>query len=152
MFDSPHAAPRALLLRALPVALGLMLTLSASPTQGSEAVLSGVSHQLRRDSLTVTIAPIKRIEVKLEMKKGQKADFEWRTDGAEVSYNLHAEVPSDPSIRAHVYSRGASTGEKGSVVAVFDGVHGWAWRNTSDKPVTVTVKASGQFAALKTMR
>lgn len=47
-----------------------MPTLSAAPTQGAAAVPPGVSNQLRRDSLTVTIAPIKRIEVKLETKKG----------------------------------------------------------------------------------
>lgn len=151
MADSTHAAPLAWLFRAVPVALGLMLTFSASRMPATAAVPPGVAHQLRRDSITVTIAPTKRVEVKLDMKKGQKADFEWRTNGAAVSYNLHAEVPSDPSIRAHVYARGASRSETGSVVAVFDGVHGWAWRNTSDTPVTVTVKASGQFAALKRM-
>jgi hypothetical protein len=151
MSDAMHATPLSALFRALPVVLGLLLTLSVSSMQAAKAVPPGVVHQLRRDSMTVTIAPTKRIEVKLEMKKGQRAQFEWRTDGAEVSYNLHAEVPSDPSIKTHVYSRGASRSETGSVVAVFDGVHGWAWRNTTDKPVTVTVKASGQFAALKTM-
>lgn len=151
MSHSTYAAPLSLLSRAVPVVLGLLLTQSALPMQAAEAVPPGVVHQLRRDSMTVTIAPTKRIEVKLEMRKGQRAEFEWRTDGTEVSYNLHAEVPSDPSIKAHVYSRGASKGENGSVVAVYDGVHGWAWRNTSDKPVTVTVKATGQFAALKTM-
>jgi len=149
MSDSTHATPLSVLFRALPVALGLLLTLSTLPMQAAPTVPPGVAHQLRRDSMTVTIAPTKRVEVKLEMRKGQRAQFEWRTDGAEVSYNLHAEVPSDPSIKAHVYSRGASRGETGSVVAVFDGVHGWAWRNTTDRPVTVTVKASGQFAALK---
>lgn len=77
------------------------------------------------------------------MTKGQKVDFGWSTDGAEVEFNLHGEVPTDPSVKAHVYHRGASKGEKGSVVAVFDGVHHWSWRNTGDKPVAVTVKASG---------
>ncbi len=107
--------------------------------------------QVRRDSMTVTIEPTKRIEVKLVMKKGQKADFEWTSVGGAVTYNLHGEVPTDPSVKAHIYQRGSSSAEKGSVVAVFDGVHGWSWRNTGDKAVTITVKASGQFAELKKM-
>lgn len=123
---------------------------AASAAPDNQAPAPAAS-QVRRDSMKVTIEPTKRIEVKLVMTKGQKADFEWSTDGAEVAFNLHGEVPTDPSVKAHVYHRGASKGEKGRVVAVFDGVHGWSWRNTGDKPVTVTVKASGQFSALKTM-
>ncbi len=109
------------------------------------------SAQDRRDSMVVTLDPTKRVEVKLVMKRGQRADYEWSTDGGEVAFNLHGEVPNDPSVRAHTYQRGASKGEKGNVIAVFDGVHGWSWRNTSDKPVKVTVKAWGQFSELKKM-
>lgn len=112
---------------------------------------AAVTEQVRRDSMTVTIEPAKRIEVKLVMKKGQKADFEWTSVGGDVGYNLHGEVPTDPSVKAHIYQRGSSSAEKGSVVAVFDGVHGWSWRNNGEKPVTITVKASGQFAELKKM-
>ena len=107
--------------------------------------------QARRDSMTVTIQPAKRIEVKLVMKKGQRADFEWKSVGGDVGYNLHGEVPTDPSIKAHIYQRGSSSAEKGSIEAVFDGVHGWSWRNNGEKAVTITVKASGQFTALKKM-
>ena len=138
---------------ALPVVtVGLLVTASAAASAGTDRQAPAqAASQVRRDSMKVTIQPTKRIEVKLVMTKGQKADFEWSTDGAEVAFNLHGEVPTDPSVKAHVYARGASKGEKGSVVAVFDGVHGWSWRNTGEKPVTVTVKASGQFSALKTM-
>lgn len=124
-----------------------------SPTAASLApgVVSPAPVQVKRDSMTVTIAPAKRVEVKLVMKKGEKADFEWSTNGAEVGYNLHGEVPTDPNAKAHIYKRGSSRAEKGSVEAVFDGVHGWSWRNTTEQPVTVTVKANGQFSALKKM-
>lgn len=109
------------------------------------------SVQTKRDSMTVTIEPAKRVEVKLVMKKGEKAAFDWATNGAEVGYNLHGEVPTDPSVKAHIYKRGSSKGEKGNIEAVFDGVHGWSFRNNTEKPVSVTVKASGQFSALKKM-
>ncbi|WP_396215192.1 hypothetical protein [Gemmatimonas sp.] len=134
----------------VPVSLSI-----SSPAAPPVALLSDVAAttaaQTRRDSMTVTIAPAKRIEVKLVMKKGEKATFEWATNGAEVGYNLHGEVPTDPSVKAHIYQRGSSKGEKGSIEAVFDGVHGWSWRNTGEQPVTVTVKANGQFSALKKM-
>lgn len=124
---------------------------AASPVVPVAGAVITAPAQMKRDSMTVTIDPAKRIEVKLVMKKGEKATFEWATNGAEVGYNLHGEVPTDPSVKAHIYQRGSSKGEKGSIEAVFDGVHGWSWRNTGDQPVTVTVKASGQFSALKKM-
>jgi hypothetical protein len=134
----------------VPVSLSLSSP-AAIPVASLSDVVATAATQTKRDSMTVTIAPAKRIEVKLVMKKGEKATFEWATNGAEVGYNLHAEVPTDPSVKAHIYQRGSSKGEKGSIEAVFDGVHGWSWRNTSEQPVTVTVKASGQFSALKKM-
>ncbi len=123
---------------------------SVSPRAATASQAPAVA-QARRDSMTVTIQPAKRIEVKLVMKKGQKADFEWKSVGGDVGYNLHGEVPTDPSVKAHIYQRGSSSAEKGSIEAVFDGVHGWSWRNNGEKAVTITVKASGQFAALKKM-
>lgn len=142
----------ALLTRLLvvPVSLSLSSPATRPPVSLSDGVAIATA-QTKRDSMTVTIAPAKRIEVKLVMKKGEKANFEWATNGAEVGYNLHGEVPTDPSVKAHIYQRGSSKGEKGSIEAVFDGVHGWSWRNTGEQPVTVTVKASGQFSALKKM-
>lgn len=142
----------ALLTRLIVVPMSLATsTLAAPPVAATTDAVVSVPVQMKRDSMTVTIQPAKRIEVKLVMKKGEKATFEWATNGAEVGYNLHGEVPTDPSVKAHIYQRGSSKAEKGSIEAVFDGVHGWSWRNTGDQPVTVTVKATGQFSALKTM-
>ena len=103
----------------------------------------------KRDSMTVTIAPLQRTEVKLEMTKGQKANYSWKADDADVTFNLHGEGPDAPGGKAHSYARGSSRAETGEIVALFDGVHGWSWRNTSDKPVKIMVTAWGQFQTLK---
>jgi hypothetical protein len=142
----------ALFTRLIVVPASLCLSSPAAlPVASLSDIVATTAAQPKRDSMTVTIAPAKRIEVKLVMKKGDKATFEWATNGAEVGYNLHGEVPTDASVKAHIYQRGSSKGEKGSIEAVFDGVHGWSWRNTGEQPVTVTVKANGQFSALKKM-
>ena len=107
--------------------------------------------QTKRDSMTIALEPLARIEVKLVMKKDQKAEFSWTTDGPVVTYNLHGEGPDAPGGKAHTYMRGESKAEKGEIVALFDGIHGWSWRNTSEKPVKITVTAWGQFSELKKM-
>lgn len=103
----------------------------------------------KRDSMTITIAPFQRTEVKLEMTKGQKASYRWKADAADVTFNLHGEGPDAPGGRAYSYARGSSRAETGEIVALFDGDHGWSWRNTSDKPVKIVVTAWGQFQKLK---
>jgi hypothetical protein len=141
--------------RALTIAACATLMLGSAATVRAQlwtdATPSTPVVQVKRDSMTVTLPPLQRIEVKLVMKKGEKAEYNWQTDGAEVTFNLHAEGPDAPGGKAHTYVRGSSKGEKGEIVAVFDGVHGWSWRNTSDKAVTVKVTASGQFSELKKM-
>lgn len=145
--------------RRLAFVFGVMVTsaaasaaLHAQSTPAAKSSSVGApSAQTKRDSMTITLAPLARTEVKLVMKKDQKAEFRWKADGAEVTYNLHGEGPNAPSGKAHTYKRGASKGETGEIVAVFDGVHGWSWRNTSESPVTITVTAWGQFSELKRM-
>ena len=83
--------------------------------------------------MTVTIARFQRTEVKLEMTKGQKATYSWRSDSADVSFNLHGEGPAAPGGRASSYARGSSRAETGELVALFDGDHGWSRRNTSER-------------------
>lgn len=103
----------------------------------------------RTDSITVTIAPEKRVEVKLVMKQGARATFDWATDGEEVGYNVHGEPLNDPTAAADVYDRGTANAKRGEIIAAFDGIHGWAFRNISETPVTIRVHATGQFSEIR---
>ena len=47
------------------------------------------------------------------------------------------------------YKKGRGVGgDEGSIVAAFDGKHGWFWRNRGSAPVTVKVTATGEFGSL----
>jgi hypothetical protein len=103
----------------------------------------------RSDEMSVTLKPGEGAEVKLVMKKGAKARFAWKTDGGLVNCDLHGEPDNAPS-KTHTYkrTRGAAE-ESGSIEAAFDGNHGWFWRNRGTEDVTVTVQATGSYAAIK---
>lgn len=105
-----------------------------------------------RDSVTVMLAPNKGIELKLTMQKGQQAMYQWSVDSAEVSYNAHGEPPNAPRGFAHSYGRGTSSGMQGDLVAAFDGVHGWHWRNRTPDTVHVTLKTRGDYADLREIK
>lgn len=60
------------------------------------------------------------------MTKGAKAEFSWAVTGGAVNDDLHGDVggqdigyKKDRKVEKH----------SGTLEAVFDGIHGWSWRN-----------------------
>jgi len=105
-----------------------------------------------RDSMTVTLAPGKGIELKLAMRANQRATYAWRASSPDVTYNAHGEPPNAPKGFSHSYARGISGGEQGDLVAAFDGLHGWFWRNRSDGIVTITLTTRGEYQDLREIK
>lgn len=106
--------------------------------------------QAKVEEYTLTLKPGEGAEVKLEMRKGAKVAFEWKTAGGGVNYDTHGDPYDAPRDFYHGYGKGrASPGEKGVLEAAFDGHHGWFWRNRTGKDVTVTLRVEGEFIALK---
>ncbi len=103
----------------------------------------------RQQEMTVSLKPNEGAEIKLEMKRGAKATYSWTVSGGTVNYDMHGEPPNAPN-STHSYKKGRFTeADKGTLEAKFDGNHGWFWRNRSAKEVTVTIRAEGDFAAMK---
>jgi hypothetical protein len=152
--DAAAAAERAAL---SPAPAAAASTPAAPPAQASSvgdsasaAARAAVSTS-RRDSMTVTLRPGASIELKLAMRKDQRATYEWRADSAQVNYNTHGEPPNPPKGFYHGYGKGTSRGERGELIAAFDGMHGWFWRNRSEGDVRITLITSGQYQELKRM-
>ncbi len=116
---------------------------SASTEQGSPAT----NGDTRSDVTTITLAPGEGAEIKVAMTDGAQTEFDWSVEGGHVNYDTHADAPG---ISYHGYGKGReSTGENGTLVAAFDGNHGWFWRNRSGGTVTVTLRTDGAYTELK---
>ncbi|QJR34629.1 transmembrane anchor protein [Gemmatimonas groenlandica] len=106
-----------------------------------------------RDSMTITLQPSQGIEVKMSMRTAETARYAWTTDGGEVYFNMHGEPPNPPKdYAAHRYGKGTSAAESGELVAAFDGVHGWFWRNRTEQPITITLRTGGEYLVLKELK
>jgi hypothetical protein len=104
----------------------------------------------RSDEMQVTLQPGEGTEVKMAMLKGATVHYAWKTDGGLVNHDTHGEPDNGPANTFHRYKKEKDvTGNSGEFTAVFDGNHGWFWRNRSDKPVTITLTASGAYASIK---
>ncbi len=103
--------------------------------------------EVRSDITSVTLGPNQGAEVKATMAKGLQLTYNWSVSGGVVNYDTHADAPD---IDYHGYDKGQkSTGERGQLVAPFDGKHGWFWRNRGDTPVTVTLRTQGTYTSIK---
>jgi hypothetical protein len=95
---------------------------------------------------TVVLAPGEGREVKAAMQAGHDMTYEWTTSNLPVHYELHGEPRGAGKGVYTSYKIGVSKGEKGTFKAPFEGTQGWYWRNDTPFPVTITAKATGDWA------
>ncbi|MDA0663436.1 MAG: transmembrane anchor protein [Proteobacteria bacterium] len=101
-----------------------------------------------KDEVSITLVPGQGTEVKLVMKKGAVAEFDWSAAGGVANFDLHGD--GDGNSISYEKGRGVS-GDAGSLTAAFDGNHGWFWRNRTRQDITVTLRVKGAYTALKRM-
>lgn len=102
----------------------------------------------RTDELSVTLDPDKSTEIKITMTKGTTVDFTWSTNGAQAFYDLHGD---SKETNYHIYEKGTDSTKSGTLTAAFDGNHGWYWKNRTNAPITITLKATGHYQDIKDM-
>jgi hypothetical protein len=98
------------------------------------------------DEVTITLSPGQGREIKMEMREGASVQYAWTVEGGVVNYDTHGDRPG---LSYHGYAKGtAQASDEGVLVAAFDGMHGWFWRNRGRQPVTVTLRTSGEYRNL----
>ena len=131
---APAPAPQAAASASAPVA--------SAPAAADSAANSHVTE--------LTLAPGEGKEIKLAMREGARVNFEWTVAGGVVNFDTHADRPGTPY---HGYEKGQRQGsDNGVLVAAFDGMHGWFWRNRGSAPVTLTLRTSGDYQDLKQVK
>jgi len=100
-----------------------------------------------RDETTISLAPGAAAEIKLVMKRGETARYEWRVDQGRVNSDLHGDGAAGQS---RSYRKGRSeASDTGELTAAFDGSHGWFWRNRSNVTVQLVLQTNGDYTELK---
>jgi hypothetical protein len=127
------------------------LRVEGSPTVDPTAAPAEELPGAQSHELSFTLAPNEAAEIKLRMRQGARAEYAWSTAaGGKVNYDTHGE-PSDPAAgSSHTYGQGRQVErDAGTLEAMFDGSHGWFWRNRSGERVTITLTTSGEYAEIK---
>ncbi len=105
---------------------------------------------LKTNQMTVTLKPGEGTEIKLEVLKNKTVSYEWTAAGGPVNYDTHGEPYNGEKGYFHSYNKGKQVkSDKGQFTAIFDGTHGWFWRNRSNNDVTISLKTTGDYLSVK---
>lgn len=124
--------------------------LEATASRGDPAsetpIIAADEKPVRHEAVTFALKPREGMEYKYRLAKGQVLVFTW-TASEPVNYEAHAEPDGAPRGYAQTYEKGSRRqSASGTLTAPFSGIHGWFWENTTDRPATVTLEASGFYA------
>lgn len=113
------------------------------------AVFQGKAAPAKSETLTITLAPDEQTEIKTVLQAAQVVVFSWETDGGLVYVDFHGHDPkagNDYWVRYEEQQSG--TKGSGSLVAPFEGEHGWFWLNLNEGPVTIKLTVTGYYDRL----
>lgn len=122
---------------------------SATSSLDEPAIPLEATSSSRSDVMSVSLAPNESTEIKITMTKGTAVEYEWTTSSGDAFYDLHGD---SSSVNYHIYKKGTSAAEQGTLTAEFDGNHGWYWKNRSSEAITITLKATGAYQDIKEMK
>ena len=97
-------------------------------------------------TLEIMVGPGEETEIKTVLREGKVVTYSWQVDQGSVYSDFHGHDPEFGNtfwVRYREHQEGS--GHNGSLVAPFDGEHGWYWVNYNEFPVTITLTVAGFF-------
>ena len=111
------------------------------------AVHQSEDREIQTRTVTVMLQPGQETEVKTVLRTSKVIVYHWHSEGGPAYSDLHGHDPAAGSeffVRYREDQDGA-TDVTGSLVAPFDGEHGWYWVNINEEPITITLTVTGFF-------
>ncbi|HEX8431412.1 MAG TPA: hypothetical protein VF625_09000 [Longimicrobium sp.] len=125
---------------------------ATTPAPAAPAAAAPAAAALAANSHVTQVAlePGQGREIKLVMREGARVTYEWTVEGGVVNSDTHADRPGTSY---HGYAKGRNqASDQGTLVAAFEGKHGWFWRNRGKQPVTVTLRTNGDYQGLEEVK
>jgi hypothetical protein len=99
------------------------------------------------NTATIIVKANKALEYKFKISQYEKLEYEWNAD-APLRYDFHGD-PEDkdsyPKGYFESYANGTSDAAKGKITIPYNGSHGWYWKNTSTKDITISLTTKGNY-------
>ncbi|OUS05303.1 hypothetical protein A9Q81_05080, partial [Gammaproteobacteria bacterium 42_54_T18] len=87
-------------------------------------------------------------EYKLQVSKGSTFEYSWQTNKGKLYFDFHGEPKGDNTGYFKTFKKGTSSLASGSLTTIFEGTHGWYWKNSNPYPVSITLNVKGDYKRL----
>ena len=88
-------------------------------------------------------------EYKFGIEKGKQIDYSWDvSNSVKLYYDFHGDPTGAKNGYFESYKESTESKSSGSLIASFDGIHGWYWKNETDFDVIITLKVKGEYKRL----
>jgi len=134
-----------------PTGIGAKLGLTQLSQSESQSVTTPVRNiestlSYQEDMVEVVVPANKGVEYKFYLEQHGGMTYEWQTqDGMPLYFDFHGEPEGDTTGYFESYTITTANEVKGSIVTPFAGSHGWYWKNTTETPVILTLKTTGNY-------
>lgn len=98
----------------------------------------------REDTREFTLAPGLGMEFKDELDKGATMIYSWKANQY-VEFDFHTEPEGKPSSASDSFEKGDASQKRGGYTAPYNGIHGWYWKNNTDREVTIVLSTAGFY-------
>jgi hypothetical protein len=132
------------------VRAALATELEGDSSVAPDSKSSGDSQQSAwKDVISMTIPARGDVEYKLFVKKGDTFAYSWDADGKALFYDFHGEPAGDTTGYFESFKKGTETQSSGSLMASFNGTHGWYWKNNSGTSVIMNLRVKGDYQLVR---
>jgi len=98
-----------------------------------------------KDTISITIPARGDTEYKLFLAKGAAFEYSWKSNGEKLFYDFHGEPAGDTTGYFKSFNKSTESEASGTLIAVFDGTHGWYWKNNTSSAVDIILKINGEY-------
>ncbi|MBN4080300.1 HupE/UreJ family protein [Beggiatoa alba] len=101
-----------------------------------------------KDTISITIPAKGDKEYKFHLAKGATFEYTWQTNGAKLFFDFHGEPTGDTTGYFKSFKKSVNSQANGRLTTLFEGTHGWYWKNNTPTPVVVALKTNGEYQRL----
>ena len=106
---------------------------------------------VKLDEVNLKLKPNEGREIKLNMLAGDIVYYQWNTDSGHLNYDIHGDSKK-LKIKYFNYEKGSLEVSSGRIRAVFDGKHGFFWRNRTSRVVSIKLNVKGLYSKIEEIK
>lgn len=115
------------------------------PTEGGPVFTQVNAY--KADSREFTVGAYGTLEFKYQLGAGAAMLYEWKATEP-LSFDFHTEREGNPD-ESDTFEKGEAAEKRGAYVAPYAGIHGWYWKNNTDRDVTITLTSTGFYSSAR---